>query len=132
MGNWWDRQTEIDVVAVGQEVLLLGECKWAARPLGTNILNDPQRKAQAVTRRGKWRRVHHALFSRSGFTPTLTTRSKNEGVLLLDLKILAHSSKMERLYMYITMPYTFYTLYTVSEVEWICEHTQIQNGHTQT
>ena len=96
VGSWWDRQEEIDVVAVGEEGILLGECKWTTRAVGTNIpspcsgqaLDDLKRKAHPLTRQGSWTHVHYALFSRSGFTPALEARAKEEGVLLVGLESL--------------------------------------------
>ncbi|HIQ06131.1 MAG TPA: ATP-binding protein, partial [Anaerolineae bacterium] len=75
VGSWWDRQEEVDVVAVGEEELLVGECKWRARPVGTNILDDLKRKAHLLIQQGNWTRVHYALFSRSGFTSALEARA---------------------------------------------------------
>jgi len=83
VGGWWTREREIDVVAVGDDGLLLGECKWASRPVGTNILDDLQRHAQPLLQKGSWPRVQYALFSRSGFTPDLEARARSEGVLLI-------------------------------------------------
>ncbi len=86
VGSWWDRQEEIDLVAVGDKDILLGECKWAVRPVGTNILDDLKRKAHPLIRQGNWARVHYALFSRSGFTSALEARARDEGVLLVALE----------------------------------------------
>ncbi len=82
VGAWWERREEIDVMAIGKDAALFGECKWASRPVGTNILDDLKRKSHAPIQRGDWSRVHYALFSRSGFTPTLEARAGDEGVLL--------------------------------------------------
>ncbi len=42
IGRWWDRQAEIDVVAISDSegAVLVGECKWSNRPVRTNILDD--------------------------------------------------------------------------------------------
>jgi AAA+ ATPase superfamily predicted ATPase len=85
VGSWWDRQEEIDVVAISEQGILLGECKWTARPVGMNILNDLKRKAHPLIQQGGWNRVHYALFSRSGFTEALSAQVKAEGVLLIGL-----------------------------------------------
>lgn len=85
VGSWWDDREEIDVVVVGEADVMLGECTWTARPVGTNVLDDLARKAQALLRRRQWPRIRHALFSRSGFTPALRSRAKDEGVALVDL-----------------------------------------------
>jgi len=40
IGGWWDRDAEIDVLAISQSerAALVGECKWSVNPIGTNIL----------------------------------------------------------------------------------------------
>jgi hypothetical protein len=86
VGGWWNRQAEIDVVAVGAEDCLLGECKWTAKPVGVNILEELIQKSLAVQRVTPGRRVHLALFARSGFTPALQERAQREGVLLVDVQ----------------------------------------------
>ncbi len=88
VGSWWNDRDQIDVLALGDDDLLLGECKWSTRPVGTNVLDDLRRKAQAIVARGRWARVHYALFSRSGFTPALQARAADENVLLIGLDAL--------------------------------------------
>jgi AAA+ ATPase superfamily predicted ATPase len=83
VGGWWTRKREVDVVAVGDDGFLVGECKWASRPVGTNILDDLRRHAQPLLQQGNWPRPYYALFSRSGFTPDLEDRARTEGVLLI-------------------------------------------------
>ena len=87
-GGWWDRQKEVDVVAVGDEGILVGECKWTARPVGTNILDDLRRNAHSLIQQRDWSRVRYALFSRYGFTPALEAQAGDEGVLLIGLETL--------------------------------------------
>lgn len=77
VGSWWNRQKEIDVVAVGDEDILLGECKWTTRPVGTNILDGLKRNAQSLIQQGRWHRVYYVLFSRSGFTTALESQAKH-------------------------------------------------------
>jgi hypothetical protein len=91
IGAWWNNEEEIDLVAVGEEVLLVGECKWTSRPVGTNILDDLKRKAYLLM--GSERKVgatsaagaqpQYALFARSGFTPGLEAVARDEGILLI-------------------------------------------------
>lgn len=83
IGAWWARDEEIDVVAVGGDTALFGECKWTARRVGVNILDDLKRKAYPVVQEGGWERVRYALFSRSGFTAALGRRARDEGILLV-------------------------------------------------
>jgi len=85
VGSWWDDRDEIDVVAPGDEDILLAECKWTTRPVGANIIDDLRRKGDRLNRTGAWSRVHYALFARAGFTPALTRRAEAEGIRLIDL-----------------------------------------------
>jgi AAA+ ATPase superfamily predicted ATPase len=85
VGAWWDRSEEIDVVAIGDDDVLLGECKWTKRPVGVNVLDDLKRRAHHIKDTERWERMQYALFARSGFTPALASRASDEGVLLVPL-----------------------------------------------
>ena len=89
---WWGGAggpVEFDVVALsldGKE-LLVGECKWTSRPVGTNILDELKRKTHVLMTGDKgagatWGRVQYAIFARSGFTPALEALAGEEGTLL--------------------------------------------------
>lgn len=92
IGAWWNNEEEIDVVAVGEDALLAGECKWTNRPVGTNILDDLKRKAHVLVASEKSARMtgpsasalalHYALFARA-FTPGLEAVARDEGILLV-------------------------------------------------
>ncbi len=85
IGAWWDRSGEVDVVAVSDADghLLLGECKWSVNPVGVDVLDDLQRKAQLVDPDGRWPAISYILFAKAGFTPALATRAAGEGVRLV-------------------------------------------------
>lgn len=86
IGGWWRAGEEIDLVAVGQDALLLTECKWTRRPVGTNILRDLERKAALVRRELDVGRVFYGLCARSGFTPQVKQEaSARRNLLLFDL-----------------------------------------------
>ena len=85
IGGWWDRDTEIDVLAISrsEKTVLVGECKWSTNPIGTNILEDLKQKAQVLLQSGEpAQTVQYALFARSGFTPDLKKQARAEGVHL--------------------------------------------------
>lgn len=84
IGAWWERDVEIDVLAISrtEKQALVGECKWSIHPIGVNILDDLKQKAQPLLREGEISQLHYALFSRSGFTPALEIRARDEGVAL--------------------------------------------------
>jgi len=88
IGGWWRAACEVDLVAVGAGGdLLLGECKWSKRRVGTNVLDDLVGKTGAVQADlgGRPGEVRYALWSRSGFTEAVVRRARQEDVLLFDL-----------------------------------------------
>lgn len=91
VGRWWGPHTEIDLLAVlrvdEHQVSLLGECKWWQAPVGLNVLQDLQAKAQALP--ASYREtVHYALFSVSGFTEDLRAYAAQHDVTLIDAEML--------------------------------------------
>jgi len=86
VGSWWERAAEVDVVAVSDAdgALLLGECKWSVKPVGTDVLDDLKNKTALVDPDGRWPSVSYALFAKAGFTPALVARAANEGVRLVE------------------------------------------------
>lgn len=87
IGGWWDREMEVDVLAVSdsQRALLAGECKWSVNPVGANLLEELKRKVSILNKSNEWKDVHYSLFSRSGFTPALKKQAASENVLLMDV-----------------------------------------------
>jgi len=86
VGSWWTRQAEIDVVALGEEGVLLGECTWSTRPVGLDVLNALRARSELFRGEigmGAQEPLWLALFSRSGFTPDLLAEAKAQGVLLV-------------------------------------------------
>ncbi len=86
VGRWWDRQAEVDVVAVSfrERAILLGEARWTARPVGADTLEALMAKAERVVPDPNWT-VHYALFSKSGFATGLQERAARSNVMLVDL-----------------------------------------------
>ena len=82
VGLWWDAQAQVDVAALDEEYILLGECRWRSRPLGPDALIELRRKAARVP---GGRHQVSALFSRAGFTEPLQAEAVKEGVLLFGL-----------------------------------------------
>ena len=87
IGRWWDRELEIDVVAVSEpdSAILVGECKWSEKPVGTNVLEDLKRKTHHLLSTRAWSRVEYILFAKSGFTSSLQTQAREEGVRLVEV-----------------------------------------------
>ena len=72
-GSWWDNNEEIDVVAIGENSVLLGECKWSNQKVGTNILEELKRKSKFV--KIDKNKQYFVIFSKSGFTEDLKSLS---------------------------------------------------------
>lgn len=86
VGRWWTRQAEIDVVALGEEGVLLGECKWSTRPVGLDVLTALRARAEifrSETGMEPHATLWFALFSKSGFTPDLVAEAAAQRVLLV-------------------------------------------------
>lgn len=88
IGRWWQRNEEIDIVALDEEnkEIYFGEAKWSKKPVGIDILDDLKRKTSLVEWNSGKRTEHFILFSRSGFTDAVRERGKKEGVLLISAK----------------------------------------------
>ncbi len=83
IGRWWDRNTEIDVVAYNKKgKYMFFECKWRRKKLGTKILSELKEKAERfVTAKEKY----FGFFSKSGFSKELIRISrKSDKIFLFD------------------------------------------------
>lgn len=92
IGNFWKGNTEIDIVAfdANNENVLLAECKWSSKRVGTNILDDLIRKTSILQQEISGKNIYYALFSRSGFTPDLVELNRPD-LLKFELKDLEDS-----------------------------------------
>lgn len=93
IGGWWDREAEIDVLAISlsEKAALVGECKWSVNLVGTNILVDLKQKTQVLLKDYGVQKVQYALFTRTGFTPALEEQAKTEEVGLYTVDSLVKS-----------------------------------------
>ena len=73
IGRWWDRQSEIDLVALNPETrqTLFVECKWTSTPVGTDVLQTLKHRAQYLPTSDAF----YLITSKSGFTDTLKNLS---------------------------------------------------------
>ena len=83
IGGWWQAGEEIDLIVVGQEMAMVVECKWTSRAVGTNILQDLERKAKIVESQLKVNKLLFGLCSRSGFTNQLEQDSADRDDVFL-------------------------------------------------
>lgn len=85
-GRWWDKNSEIDVVGVGDDYLIVGECKYSNKKVGIDILESL--KAKSLNIELKLPIKKYLLFSKSGFTDDLLSLSKNDDSLELIEKLI--------------------------------------------
>ena len=75
VGQWWYQDHEIDVVGLtGEDVLIVGECKYQASQMTFSALSSLEAHAEELRWTpdgGEDRTCEYALFSRSGFTDAL-------------------------------------------------------------
>ena len=84
-GRWWSKTDEIDVVGVGEDYLIVGECKYSSKKVGTDILEVLKTKSQKIEL--KLPIKYYLLFSKSGFTDALIEISKEDDTIVLIDKI---------------------------------------------
>jgi hypothetical protein len=84
IGGWWDRESEIDVLAISntEKVALVGECKWSVNQIGINVLADLKEKSQMIKDKYSLHKVESVLFARSGYTKALQELASEEGISL--------------------------------------------------
>jgi AAA+ ATPase superfamily predicted ATPase len=82
-GRWWSKTDEIDVVGVSEDYLLVGECKYSSKKVGTDILQELKDKSKKIELNLPIK--YYLLFSKSGFTDALIELSKDDdSVVLID------------------------------------------------
>lgn len=88
IGGWWDRNTEIDLLAVNHtdRIALTGECKWSVKPVGIDVLAELKKKGKVFLQNNEMNSVQYALFSRSGYTPAMKDQASREGVMLFTIE----------------------------------------------
>jgi AAA+ ATPase superfamily predicted ATPase len=83
-GRWWNKNEEIDVVALSNaDDILFGECKWSNKHVGLSVLKKLQEKSKLVKWGSKNRNEYFCLFSKSGFSDDLVEFSNQNGNVIL-------------------------------------------------
>lgn len=94
VGSHWSKTEQLDVVAVNWDEgqVLYGECKWKrSSTFGAGDVQKLVARAEQVnlkTRSGRPMKIHYALFSRSGFSPSATGAARALNAHLVDLPTL--------------------------------------------
>ena len=83
IGPWWNRTgDEIDICAIGNKKLLLGEVKWTNRPVGCTDVKQLVKKSEMVQSPGE---ISFIFFSKSGFTEKSRQYMNEKNWIYLDL-----------------------------------------------
>ncbi|NCB14473.1 MAG: ATP-binding protein [Erysipelotrichia bacterium] len=80
-GRWWDKHEEIDAVGIGEDFLIVAECKYSNKKVGTDILQELQKKVKKID--SDLPVKYYILFSKSGFTQELK-KLQNEEIVLVE------------------------------------------------
>jgi len=80
-GRWWNRDEEIDVVGLGEDFLLVGECKYSNKKVGIDILQQLEKKSKQIALNLPIK--YYLLFSKSGFTDELLKLGKRRDDVIL-------------------------------------------------
>ncbi|MDR0468608.1 MAG: ATP-binding protein [Peptococcaceae bacterium] len=86
IGRWWGnnpkekREEEVDFIAFSGERAIFGECKWRNAPVGEDVLDNLMRKAGLFP---GFKDIHYMLFSKTGFTGSLTRVAGKRGNAVL-------------------------------------------------
>jgi hypothetical protein len=89
IGGWWRGPNEVDLVGIADDgEVLLAECKWSTKPVGTDVLDALKEKLKHVLADvdRKTTGIRFALFSRSGFTAALRRRARGETIHLFTVE----------------------------------------------
>ena len=97
VGQWWYDEHEIDVVGLtADKTLVVGECKFQQLPLGYDALSRLQSHTDELRwtpQDGSDRVVEYALFSRSGFEPSVEEAATQRD----DLRLFTVADVVDRL-----------------------------------
>lgn len=88
-GRWWNKNEEIDIVGVGEDHLIVGECKYVNKKVGIDILEKLKDKSTQIELKLPIKKYY--LFSKVGFTDDIITMAENDSSIVLVEKILGEN-----------------------------------------
>ncbi len=93
IGKYWEKKIEIDIVGLDEsgENIVIGECKFSNKKIGTNIIEDLKNKSAALQRFAQ--NFNYILFSKSGFTEDMIKYARAERIQLIDLSFTPYFDK---------------------------------------
>ena len=83
LGRWWNNNEEIDIVGLGDNEIIFGECKWSNKKVGLSILLSLKEKSKNVKWNNNNRKEYFILFSKEGFSDDLINLSKEDSSIIL-------------------------------------------------
>lgn len=83
LGRWWNNNEEIDIVGLGDNEIIFGECKWSNKKVGLSVLISLKEKSKNVKWNNNNRKEYFILFSKEGFSDDLINLSKEDSSIIL-------------------------------------------------
>lgn len=83
LGRWWNNNEEIDIVGLGDNEIIFGECKWSNKKVGLSVLLSLKEKSKSVKWNNSNRKEYFILFSKEGFSDDLIDLSKKDKTIIL-------------------------------------------------
>lgn len=83
LGRWWNNNEEIDIVGLGDNEIIFGECKWSSKKVGLSVLLSLKEKSKSVKWSNNSRKEYFILFSKEGFSDDLISLSKKDKTIIL-------------------------------------------------
>ena len=83
LGRWWNNNEEIDIVGLGDNEIIFGECKWSSKKVGLSVLLTLKEKSKNVKWNNSNRKEYFILFSKEGFSDDLISLSKKDKTIIL-------------------------------------------------
>ncbi len=83
LGRWWNNNEEIDIVGLGDNEIIFGECKWSSKKVGLSVLLNLKEKSKSVKWNNSSRKEYFILFSKEGFSDDLISLSKKDKTIIL-------------------------------------------------
>lgn len=84
LGSWWDGQTEMDIMGIGEDSVLYGISALGSGPVGQNALMRLLRLSALLSAGGgPSREEYYAIFSTGGFTEELQEAAAKDTHILL-------------------------------------------------
>ena len=83
LGRWWNNNEEIDIVGLGDNEIIFGECKWSNKKVGLSVLLSLKEKSKSVKWNNSSRKEYFILFSKEGFSDDLISLSKKDKTIIL-------------------------------------------------